>query len=178
MKLTELSSRYSRSIFELAEERNVSSHLVSELKAVKNAMGSRPELVHLLQSPLMSRNEKASLIKGILGAGSSPLTGQFLNLLVAKGRVDLFPQIVDQLQSMLQKKEGIQEVNVVGARPFHANLIQLLERALHKLTGKTIRIQSTVNPSLLGGIQIRMENRLIDGSVRAKLNALEMQLRG
>ncbi len=169
--------RYSRSIFELAEEKNQRDSVFQELMAVRNAMESRPKLLNLLQSPLITRDEKRSLIEGILGPQSSGLSKQFLNLLVDKNRTDLFPFIVDRLQGVIRKKQGIQEATVVTARELHSSIIQLLEKALEKSTGKKMIIQSEVDPAILGGIQIRMGNQMIDGSIRSKLNTLETQLR-
>ena len=169
--------RYSRSIFELAEEHKQKDTIFQELLAVRNAMGSRPELLSLLKSPLITRTEKSSLIEGILGRNATGLAKQFLNLLVDKNRMDLFPFIIDQLQDVIRKQQGIQKVTIITARELHSSIVQLLEKALGKITGKKILIQSEVDPEILGGIQVRMGNRMIDGSIRAKLNTLETKLR-
>ena len=169
--------RYSRSIFELSEEQNQRDTVFQELLTVHQAMENRPELLNLLQSPRITRDEKRSLIEGILGPRSSNLSKDFLNLLVDKNRTELFPFIVEQLQDVIRQKQGIQEVFVVTARELHSSIVQLLERTLEKVTGKKILVQSSVDLTLLGGMQIRMGNRMIDGSVRTKLNTLETQLR-
>ena len=169
--------RYSRSIFELAEAHKQRDAVFQELLAVRNAMESRPELLSLLKSPLITRVEKSSLIEGILGRNSTGLSKQFLNLLVDKNRMDLFPFIIDQLQDVIRKQQGIQEVAIITARELHSSIVQLLEKALEKITGKKMMIESEVDPKILGGIQIKMGNRMIDGSIRAKLNTLETQLR-
>ena len=177
MKPLQIAERYGRSIFELSEEQNQRDTVFQELLTVRQAMENRPELLDLLESPRITRDEKHSLIEGILGPKSSNLAKDFLNLLVDKNRTDLFPFIVDQLQDVIRQKQGIQEVFVVTARELHSSIVQLLERTLEKVTGKKILIQSSVDPALLGGMQIRMGNRMIDGSVRTKLNNLEAQLR-
>ena len=169
--------RYSRSIYELAEEKKQHDAVFGELMAVRNAMESRPELLNLLQSPLITRDEKRSLIEGILGPQSSDLSKRFLNLLVAKNRIDLFPFIVDRLQNVIRKKQGIQEVTVITARELHSSIMQLLEKALEKTTHKKILIHAKVEPSIVGGIQLQMGDKMIDGSIRGKLDALETQLR-
>ena len=177
MKQYAVAERYSRSVFELAEEKGSSKATFQELLAVKDAMQGRPELLQLLHNPLITKEEKYALIEGILGTGASAVAKHFLNLLVAKGRVDLFPVIVEQLQNAMYGREGVQEVTIVTARTLHESIVQLLEKALIKTTGKKILIESETDPSILGGIQIRIGNRLIDGSVRTKLEALEKQLR-
>ncbi len=169
--------RYSRAIFELAEDTHQRDAVFHELWTVHQAIENRPKLLQLLQSPLITREEKRSLIEGILGPNSSALSKQFLNLLVDKNRTDLFPFIVARLQDVIRKKQGIQEAIVVTARELHSSILQLLEKALEKSTGKKMLLRSEVNPEILGGIQIRMGNRMIDGSVRTKLDTLETQLR-
>jgi len=177
MKPLQIAERYSRSIFELAEERNQRDIVFQELLTVHQAMENRPELLSLLESPRITRDEKRSLIEGILGPNSSSLSKDFLNLLVDKNRTELFPFIVEKLQDVIRQKQGIQEAFVITARELHSSIVQLLEKTLEKVTRKKILIQSSVDPALLGGMQIRMGNRLIDGSVRTKLNTLETQLR-
>lgn len=177
MKLFSIAERYSRSVFELAEEKGGSKAAFQELLAVKDAMHERPELLQLLQNPFITKEEKHSLIEGILGTDASIISKHFLNLLVDKHRIDLFPTIVDQLQNAIHEREGVQEVTIVTARQLHESIIQLLEKALQKTTGKKILIESEIDSSILGGIQIKIGNRLIDGSVRSKLDTLETKLR-
>jgi F-type H+-transporting ATPase subunit delta len=177
MRQLEAASRYGRSIFELAEEKGVSDVLVHELALVRDAMAKRPELLNLLQSPLVSRDEKRSLISGIFGSKSDSLAQDFLILLVEKRRIDLFPAIVDELTAMMNQKRGIEEVSVLTARALHPSIVQLLERALEKMTRKKIVLQLKTDPGILSGAQIRIGNRLIDGTIRTKLNILESHLR-
>ncbi len=177
MKPLELADRYSRSVFEIAEERGVSSNVFDELQMVRKAMEKRPELMNLLQNPLITRNEKSSLIEGVLGPKSTPLSRQFINLLVDKNRIDLFPFVVDELEQSIREKEGVQEVTILTARELHPSIIQLIQKALERTIHKKILIQTETEKNLIGGLQIQIGNRLIDGSVRGKLNTLETQLR-
>ncbi|OGW86442.1 MAG: ATP synthase F1 subunit delta [Omnitrophica bacterium RIFCSPHIGHO2_02_FULL_46_11] len=173
----EIVNRYSRSVFELAEEKGVTDALFQELSAVHEATRNRPELLNLLQSPLITRGEKRALIEGILGSKANSLSRQFLNLLVQKNRTDLFPFIVEQLQDLMNKKHNVQEATVVTARELHPSIIQLIQKALEGLFKKKVTIETDTDPDLIGGLQIRLGNRLIDGTLRAKLNALHAQLK-
>jgi F-type H+-transporting ATPase subunit delta len=172
-----IAERYSRSAYQLAEEKGLGNSFLKELQAVKDAMEARSELMSLLRSPLITRDEKRSLIEGILGPKASSLAREFLNLLVAKGRIDLFPDIVGELKRLTNEREKIQEVTAISARELHPSILQLLQKALEKMTGKKIILRTEEDSSLLGGIQIQLGNRLIDGTLRSKLNALESQLR-
>ena len=169
--------RYTRSVFELAETKGLTANLFQELSTVRKAMTSRPELLHLLESPLITRHEKRSLIDGILGPEASPLSQQFLNLLVQKNRINLYPFIVDRLHGIINEKQNIQEATVIAARELHPSIVQLIQKALEGFLKKKVVIQTDSDAALLGGVQIRLGNRLIDGTLRAKLNALDSQLR-
>src|SRR3989338_4811934 len=158
MRPLAIAERYSRSVLELAEEKGDTKNIFQELIAVRDAMAARSELLSLLRSPLITKDEKHALIEGVLGPEASSVSKHFLNLLVDKGRIDLFSDIVDQLENAIHKREGIQEVAVVTARELHESILQLLEKALRKTTGKTILIESKIDPSLLGGIQIHLGN--------------------
>ena len=177
MRPLEIADRYSQSIFELAEEAGTTGALFQELAAVRDAMSERPELLNLLRNPLITRVEKRALIEGVLGPKAHSLAQQFLNLLVEKNRIDLYPVIVDRLHLKINDRQGLQEATTVTARELHPSILQLIQRALEKATSKKIVIRTETNPDLIGGIQIRMGNRLIDGSLRSKLNELETQLR-
>ena len=172
-----IAERYSRSAYQLAEEKNITGSFFQELQAVQNAMTIRPELMSLLKSPLITHDEKRSLIEGILGPKSSSLAREFLNLLVKKNRIDLFPDIVGELKRLTNEREKIQEVTAISARELHPSILQLLQKTLEKVTSRKIILRTEEDPSLLGGIQIQLGNRLLDGTLRSKLNALESQLR-
>lgn len=172
-----IAERYSRSAYQLAEEKNMTTSFLQELQAVRDAMETRSELMSLLKNPLITRDEKHSLIEGILGPKASSLAQQFLNLLVDKNRIELFPDIVEELKRLTHEREKIEEATAVSARELHPSILQLLQKALEKMTAKKIILRTEEDPSLLGGIQIHLGNRLIDGTVKTKLNALESQLK-
>ena len=172
-----IAERYSRSAYELAEEKGIAGSFLQELQAVRDAMEVRSELMSLLKSPLITHDEKRSLIEGILGPKASSLAQEFLNLLVDKSRIDLFPDIVGELERLSNERDKIQEITAVSARELHPSILQLLQKALEKITAKKIILHMEHDSALLGGIRIHLGNRLIDGTLRSKLNALETQLR-
>ena len=169
--------RYTRSIFEMAQEQGTAESIFQELATVRDAMSKRPELLQLLQNPLITRAEKSSLIEGILGPKAHSLAEHFLNLLVDKNRIYLYPVIVDRLHKILNERQGIQEATIVTARQLHPSIIQLLQRALEQAVQKKVIIRTETDSELLGGIRVHMGNHLIDGSIRSKLDDLESQLK-
>ena len=176
MKALELVDRYTKSVFELAGTETEVDLLRSELVLFSEIMTIRPELMDLLQSPLISRSEKRSLLEGIRPDTSS-LGERFLTLLVEKRRMDLLPAIVRRLQVMLDEQRGIQETRVITHRPLDPSTVPLIEKALAQAVGKKVACQYETDEQILGGIQIYMGNRLIDGTIRRKLNELRAQFK-
>lgn len=176
MKVLELVDRYAKAAFELAEEDGGAEGLEKELASLVHILNERPQLMNLFQNPLLSREEKHALVEGIWPEKSS-LVERFLMLLIEKRRVDLLPHITEHLQELIDEEKGVEEAKVVTARPMDPALRPMLEKALGRLTGKKITVQTETDARLLGGIQIHIKNRLIDASIRRKLDDLGMQLR-
>ena len=176
MKNFELVDRYAKAAFELAEKNGGAEALENELSSLGQILRERPQLMNLFQNPLLSREEKYALIEGI-GPEKNSLLERFLMLLVEKRRVDLLPDITKNLQGLIDDRKGIEDAKIVTARPLDPALRPVIEKMLARLTGKKITIRTETAPSLLGGIQIHIKNRLIDASVRRKLDDLGMQLK-
>ncbi|OGX04793.1 MAG: ATP synthase F1 subunit delta [Omnitrophica bacterium RIFCSPLOWO2_12_FULL_50_11] len=180
MKPYQIVDRYARSVFELAEEQGKSETFAHEIDVLSRAMRNQPKFLDLLENPLVTREEKRALIKNILTveAVHEPplLLERFLTLLVEKGRIDLFSAMARQLHNKLNEKRGVQEATAVTARRLDPNVVELLKKALEKMTAKKIVLNLQADPSLLGGVRICLGNRLLDGSLRTKLDSLDSQL--
>ena len=176
MQTLELVDRYAKSVFELAENEGAQEALQSELSSLVGILRAKPQLLGLFQNPLLSRDEKHALIEGISPEKSS-LVERFLMLLVEKSRVNLLPDITEHLQELIDEEKGIEEAKVITARPLDSSLRPLIEKTLARLTGKKISIQTETDTNLLGGIQIHIKNRLIDATIRRKLDDLGAQLK-
>jgi F-type H+-transporting ATPase subunit delta len=177
MKELRAADRYARSIFEIAEEKEQGETVVRELETLSEALVKQPRFLAILNNPMVKRDEKRSLIHKAIGAKASPLVERFLALLIRKGRIELFGDIVERLHDLLNKRKGIQEVTITSARKMDPTTAGALKATLEKLTGGSILIDAAVDPRLLGGAQVRLGNRLVDGSLRTKLDALESRLR-
>jgi F-type H+-transporting ATPase subunit delta len=173
VKEFQAASRYSRSIFELAEEAGQAEVVVQELAVLSEVAEREPKFIALLRNPLIKRDEKRALINHALGAKINPLVERFLALLIKKRRVDLFGLISEQLHGILNEKKGVAEATVISARKLDAQAASALAKVLERVTNKKIVLRAETNPRLLGGAQVRIGNRLVDGSLRTKLETLE-----
>ncbi len=177
MKEIEAADRYARAIFELAEEKRTTEALVCELDLVSSAATKNRQFLELLLSPFVKLEEKQALIQAVLGQGSGVLSSRFLTLLALKKRLALLPVIVEQLQIRLNRKNGIKEVTVVSGRELNSEAQQKLQETLEQKIRMKILMHLKTDARLIGGVQVRIENRLIDGSIRASLNQLGSRLK-
>ena len=177
MKAREIASRYAKAFFELTEIKVNSEAVHEALVSIINAMAAQPKLLALFQNPLISRSEKYSVVDKMIPGKDQVLPKQFLNLLLTKNRIYLLPEIVNAFGALLDNKKGLAKANVVTARPLAEDLIETLKKTVEKISKKTVVFNLMVDPDLIGGIQIHMQNRLIDGSIKSKLSELHYQLK-
>ena len=112
------------------------------------------------------------------GSQLLPIVFQFLILLTEKRRFTLFDSILECYHELLNASQNFEEIVITTARPLKSDLQRKIETFLEKRIGEKIISETKVNPTLLGGIQIQIRNRLFDGSVSTKLKELKKQMFG
>lgn len=177
MPAGELAERYAHALFELAGEGGVQAQVTEELGAVNRTIRVNPPLERCLADPLLPAAAKQAVFGELFGKLVRPLTLDFLGLLMARRRGSLLPGVVQEMDRRLREALGIASVQVALARPMPVAAGERLRSRLARLLGKQVELESTVDPSLLGGIIIRVGDHLIDGSCRGQLEALRYQLR-
>ena len=111
-------------------------------------------------------------------AGFAPLTRQFLGLLAHKRRLFALPEVIAAYDAMLAEHRGEVGAEVVSAVPLAPEQLQSVQRQLAGAVGKEVKLATAVDPSLLGGLIVRVGSRMIDASIRTKLRQLELALKG
>ena len=169
-----VSTTYGDALFELALEENNLSDVMKEVQAVQAVFAENEELVRLLDHPEVSKDEKIRLIENIFkGRCSDHMTG-FLVLLLEKGRQKDMDSIFDYFIHRSKKHQGIGSAQVSSAIPLSAKQEKEVEERLLALTDYTqFEIEYDVRPELIGGMVIRIEDRVVDSSIRTQL--LEMK---
>ena len=166
--------RYAQAIFEIAQAKNNLDEWKKELRKLAELMKDR-ETVDLIDHPKIPFNLKADLVKQKLNT-SNELVLNLCNLLILKGRLKNAEQIADEYDSLLDEKRGIKHAIVTTAVPVDDSEKHKISGQLEKITGKNVSIKLQVNPSILGGMVARIEDTLIDGSVRNRLELLRRNL--
>ena len=166
--------RYAQAIFQIAQAKNNLDEWKKELRKLAELMKDR-ETVDLIDHPKIPFNLKADLVKQKLNT-SNELVLNLCNLLILKGRLKNADQIADEYDSLLDEKRGIKHAIVTTAVPVDDSEKHKISSQLEKITGKKVSVKLQVNPSILGGMVARIEDTLIDGSVRNRLELLRRNL--
>jgi F-type H+-transporting ATPase subunit delta len=166
--------RYAQAVFQLARERNEVEKWRSELIVIATTL-SDPQLQAILEDPKVHLSEKEKLLNKCL-PDISQLVLNFTYILVAKQMLGRLKQIVSEYERMTDAYEGLEHAKVITAVPLDEQDQEKMSGRLATLTGKKIVLETEVDPAIIGGFVARIGDQLIDGSSRAKLEALKRRL--
>jgi len=167
--------RYAQAVFEIATERNALEKWQEDLQSVVDAVG-QPELAALMRNPRLPISAKRQVLQEALPKASAEAVN-LATILVLRGRLEALAQpIAAEFARRLDEVRGILRVELVTAVEMDSGQRTAVERQLAESTGKQIRMEQRVDPDILGGIVIRIGDRVVDGSVRSKLRGLRHSL--
>lgn len=174
-----LAGRYANALFELAREQNVVDAVSGDLASLRRAMETSADLNRLVRSPVFGAEDQAKALKAILEKmGANALTIKFALLVAAKRRLFVLTQIIKQFEHLVAKSRGETEAEVTAARALNDAEINELKAALKSKLGKEPRLHAKVDPTLLGGLIVKVGSRMIDTSLRTKLDGLRSAMKG
>lgn len=175
-KETIVAKRYAKALFEVARERNIVSEVEAELQAIADALEANPDYKKLLEHPNLGASVKADMIKQAFGASVSDAVLHTLQLLIDRGRETILSDLVSQYSTVANDALGQAKAKVYTPHPLSEAEVGSIAAAFGSITGKKIRVETIVEPSLLGGLQVRIGDRLYDGSLSGKLQRIEKSL--
>lgn len=176
---TGLSGRYAAALFELAGEQKSVDAVSGDLAAFRKAMAASPDLTRVVKSPVFSRNDQGKALKAVLEKmGAGTLTTQFFLLLASKRRLFALTGIIQAYESLVARSRGETEAEVTSARPLAEAELADLKSALKTRLGREPRLNTKVDPALLGGLVVKVGSRMIDSSLRTKLTGLRAAMKG
>ena len=168
--------RYALAAFELARERDELDAWERDLGALAGALAV-PEALAFVASGQVGGDAKEAFLRRVVEE-PAPLVWNLVRLLLARGRLALLAQIGEQFQALLDEHRGIAHAQVTTAVAMSDEEKEALARRLSQLTGKQVQLEVAEDAEILGGLVVRIGDRLIDGSTRNKLLALKRRLAG
>jgi F-type H+-transporting ATPase subunit delta len=174
-----LAGRYATAVFELARAEGALDVLASDLSALKALLRKSPELARLVRSPAFSREEQARAVGAVMNqAKASPLAVKLVLLLARKRRLIILSDVIGAFEALLAHHRGEVAASVTSARALDAEETEELKHVLKEQLGREPKLELHVDPSLLGGLVLRIGSRMIDSSLRTKLDGLRIAMRG
>lgn len=176
MLTTKTARRYASALLQVAKERDEVEAVLDDMNLVHNTLEGSRELVAFLRSPVIKFDDKMEALREMFGEKVSKTTLLFLDLMARKGRINLLDQVTGAFREHYNRYAGIIEVDVQSAAELDEEQRDHLLRSLEEKTGMKVQMELSVNPDLMGGLSVRLEDTVIDGTVRHKLEELREQL--
>lgn len=174
-----LAARYATAVFDLASETNSIAAVEKDFIALRGMLDTSADLTRLIRSPAFSKDQQAKALKAILAQmGAAKLTTQFVLLVTAKRRLFALVDIIRSFDRMVARMRGEVQAQVTSARTLTGGEVAELKAALKTKLGREPRLETKVDPTLLGGLVVKVGSRMIDSSLRTKLNGLRSAMRG
>jgi len=174
-----LAGRYATAVYELASETNSVDALENDLLALRAMMNESADLTRLVRAPVFSQEVQAKALRALLARmGAAKITTQFVLLLTSKRRLFILADVIRAFERIVARARGEIQAQVVSARALSTGETADLKAALKSRLGREPRLETKVDPSLLGGLVVKVGSRMIDSSLRTKLLGLRAAMRG
>jgi len=167
---------YARALFELAQEHDAIAEVADELAGLCDLLKAEPDLAALFAHRTIVAERRAASLDTIFEGRISDLTLRFLQVLNANGRLGLLEQVAGSFDQMIKHAHGEVDVEVHSARQLDDAQLSQVGEKIGQAIGKKVLVEPHVDQSLIGGLRIRIGDKLIDASVRNKLKRIQDQL--
>jgi len=176
---TGLAGRYANAVFELAQEEKSVEAVERDFITLRRLIDQNPDLARLVKAPVFTRDEQARTMKAVLEKmGAANLTSRFILTIAAKRRLFALGDIIRAYERLVAKLRGEVQAQVTSARTLSDAETIELKAILKSKLGRDPRLEAKVDPNLLGGLVVKVGSRMIDSSLRTKLNSIRAAMRG
>lgn len=173
-----VAGRYATALFELAEAQGALDAVAGDLGRISSMLATSGDLTRLVRSPIYSAEDQGRAFATLLDkAGISGLVKNFVGLVIKNRRLFALPDMISAYSSILAHKRGEMTAQVTSAHALSDAQVENLKAALKSATGRDVRIDTQVDAGLLGGLVVKVGSRMIDSSLRTKLNSLKIAMK-
>jgi F-type H+-transporting ATPase subunit delta len=174
-----LAGRYALALFELARDEKQLESVGASLAAVRQALAESEDFRTLTTSPLIGREKTVKAIASTADAmGLDPLTKNFLGVLARNRRLPQLANVIRAYDMLAARHRGEITAEITSARPLDDDQVDAIRQNLRTRMGRDIAVDLSVDPAILGGLVVKIGSRMIDGSIRTKLNNLAHAMKG
>jgi F-type H+-transporting ATPase subunit delta len=173
-----VAGRYAAALFELAGERGKLDAVSADLEQFAKLIEESDDLKRLVRSPVFTTEQQQAAIGAILDRmGAGEIAGNFIRLVAQKRRLFAINAMIRAYEALLAEKRGIVPAEVTVAEAMPDPMLADLKAALAKTAGKDVSLAVKINPDIIGGMVVKLGHRMIDASLKTKLNALRVAMR-
>lgn len=171
-----IAGRYATAIYEIAKEKNEQATFGEQIQMISEILSSDAIIMTVMEHPKVSKDKKKAIVAEIVKE-VSPMVSNLLHMLVDNGRLSIFPALAKAYTDLRNEEEGVMDAIAYTAAPLSEEEIAQLNTVFAPKVGKkALSITSVVDPAVLGGVKLQIENVIYDGSLREQLQRLERQL--
>jgi F-type H+-transporting ATPase subunit delta len=176
---TGLAGRYATALFELAEADKQLDEVANDLLAIDQMLEKSDDLKRLIRSPVISRDNQGMAMAAVMEAAKArELSRKFIGLVAQNRRLFVLPAMIKAYQALIKVLRGESTAEVVSAKKLSAKQLKEIEDALKNATGTNVSVDASVDESLLGGLIVKVGSRMVDSSLKTKLNQLRFSMKG
>lgn len=168
-----MAGRYATALFELARETDAIDHVKADLERFDALIAESPDLLRLVRSPVFSADEQVAALSAVLQrAGIGGLAEKFLKLVTTNRRLFAVRDMIKGFRELVAGHKGQATAEITVAEPLKNDHVAALKSALKAVSGKDIDLNVKIDPAILGGLVVKLGSRMVDTSLRTKLNAI------
>jgi F-type H+-transporting ATPase subunit delta len=173
-----MAGRYATALFELANDQNAIDQVRADLDRFDSLVEQNPELARLLRSPVFGADEQSRAITAILQAvGIGGLTANFIRFVAQNRRLFAVRDMARGFRNMVARHRGEVNAQVTVAEPLSHERLADLKGALRSVTGKDVDLDVKIDPAIIGGLIVKLGSRMVDSSLRTKLNSIKFAMK-
>ncbi|MSO75030.1 MAG: F0F1 ATP synthase subunit delta [Alphaproteobacteria bacterium] len=177
--LSGLADRYATALFALADERDLLDQVATDLGRIQTLVGSSADLRAVLRSPVLSRADQARALAAVLDRLSiNPIVKNLIGLMAKNRRLFVLERAITAYRERLARHRGEVAAEVISAIPLQPEHLQALRDLVKRVVGRDVTLDAKVDPALIGGLIVKVGSRMLDNSLRTKLQNLELALKG
>lgn len=177
--MASVAGRYASALFELATEEGKAAEIESDLGKFQELCDESPDLVRMLRSPVINAEDQEKALAAVLTkAGLSGTTVNFFKLLAKNRRLFVATDVARDFKVLAARARGEVMAEVTAASPLSEAQVDELRSTLKSSVGKDVTLVQKIDPSILGGLVVKLGSRMIDSSLRTKLETMKLALRG
>jgi len=173
-----MAGRYATALFELARDEKAIDTVKADLDRFDAMLAESPDLMRLVRSPVFSAEQQAKALSAVLElAGVGGLAAKFLQVVAANRRLFAVRQIFKDFRALVARHKGEVTADVTLAQKPDDRQLAAIKDALRAVTGKDVQVDVQVDPSIIGGLIVKLGSRMVDSSLRTKLKSIKQAMK-